>query len=277
MLKEGDFLSRHSKKPKGEDIESSDFPGISEKGVDLAKERAEEILANLEKQENGTVMLISGVSEMPRTKSTALAYGQEIKNIIELQKIDDVLVFLPKDLDNIKGYSNKINFLAEQIEANPDKKIVLDFPLFLKEFSFKDSWADKKTGDLSEYTKELLRRNNDDDVLCMKDWFENQGKIGDLIGPNPKEVAEQQLTGIERLREFAKKYIPDKQLIIGTVGHSWNLDAVAVYLANKGEVNKESFEKMKAKMIGETGVIKISGQDGKQVLEYGNIIIPLGN
>jgi len=275
-MREGDFFTRHSIKPKGEDLESSKFSGISEKGVELAKKRAEEILANLEKQENGTVMLIGGVSEMPRTKSTAVAYGQEIKNIIELQKIDDVLVFLPEDLENIDGYTNKVNFFVEQIKANPNKKIVLDIPLFIKEFSFKNRWADEE-GNLSEYTKELLKRNNDDDEEAMKDWFDNQGKIDSLVGPNPKEVAEQQLAGIERLREFAKKYISDKQLVIGTVGHSWNLDAVAVYLANNGEVNKESFEKMKAKMIGETGVIKISEQDGKQVLEYGNIIIPLGN
>lgn len=275
-MREGDFFTRHSIKSKGEDLKSSEFPGISEKGVELAKERAEEILANLEKQEDGTVMLISGVSEIPRTKSTAMVYGLEIKNIIELQKIDDVLVFLSEDLENIDGYTNKVNFLVEQIKANPNKKIVLDIPLFIKEFSFKNRWADEE-GNLSEYTKELLKRNGDDDEEAMKDWFDNQGKIDSLVGPNPKEVAEQQLAGIERLREFAKKYIPDKQLVIGTVGHSWNLDAVAVYLANNGEINKESFEKMKAKMIGETGVIKISEQDGKQVLEYGNIVIPLEN
>ena len=111
----------------------------------------------------------------------------------------------------------------------------------------------------------------------MEDWFDNQGIIGDLVGPNPKEVAEQQLAGIERLREFAKKYISNRPLVIGSVGHSFNLDAVAVYLANNGEVNKESFEQMKAKMIGETKMIKISERDGKQVLEYGNVIIPLEN
>lgn len=202
-MREGDFFTRHSIKPKGEDLESSEFSGISEKGVGLAKERAEEILANLEKQENGAVMLIGGVSEMPRTKSTAVAYGQEIKNIIELQKIDDVLVFLPEDLENIDGYTNKVNFLIEQIKANPNKKIVLDIPLFIKEFSFKNRWADEE-GNLSEYTKELLKRNNDDDEEAMKDWFDNHGKIDSLVGPNPKEVAEQQLAGIERLRDFAK-------------------------------------------------------------------------
>ncbi|MAF79737.1 hypothetical protein CL629_01520 [bacterium] len=269
-----DFFTRHSTKPKDEDPESSEFSGISEKGVELAKERAGEILANLEKQENGTVMLISGVSEMPRTKSTAMIYGQEIKNIIELQKIDDVLVFLPEDLGNIDGYTNKVNFLIEQIKANPNKKIVLDFPLFIKELSFKDRWADEE-GNLSEYTKQLLERNSDDDEEAMKDWFDNQGRIDDLIGPNPTEVAEQQLAGIERLREFAKKYISDRPLVIGSVGHSWSLDAVAVYLANNGEINKESFEKMKAKMIGETKMIKLSERDGKQVLEYGDLVIPL--
>lgn len=275
-MREKDFFTRHSIKPNGEDLESSEFSGISEKGVELAKKRAEKILANLKEQENGTVMLISGVSEMPRTKSTAATYGQEIKNIIEVQKINNILIFLPEDLGTINGYKNKINFLVEQINANPNKKIVLDFPMFVKEFSFKNRWADKE-GNLSEYTKELLNRNGDDDEEALKDWFDNQGKINSLVGPNPKEVAEQQLAGIERLREFAKKYIPDKQLVIGAVGHSWNLDALAVYLANNGEINKESFEKMKAKMIGETEMIKISGHNGKQVLEYGNITIPLKN
>jgi hypothetical protein len=273
-MKEGDFFSRHSVKPKGEDLESSGFAGISEKGVKLAKERAHEILSNLERLENGTIMFIGGTSEVPRTKSSALVYGQEIKKLILEQGRDDIISFLPVDLDKIEGYTNKVNFLVEQIKANPERKIILDFPLFIKEFSLKDRWTDEK-GNLSEYTKELLKRNENNEEEAMKDWFDNQGRINDLIGPNPEDIAEQQLTGIERLREFAKKYISDRPMVIGSVGHSWNLDAVAVYLANNGEINKESFEKMKAKMIGETKMIKISKQDGKQVLEYGDVIIPL--
>lgn len=146
----------------------------------------------------------------------------------------------------------------------------------MKEFSFKGTWTDDK-GNPSQYLIQLFKKNGNNEEAAMEDWFDNQGIIGDLVGPNPKEVAEQQLAGIERLREFAKKYISNRPLVIGSVGHSFNLDAVAVYLANNGEVNKESFEQMKAKMIGETKMIKISERDGKQVLEYGNVIIPLEN
>jgi len=261
-------------KPKGEDLESSEFVGISEKGVELAKERAQEILKDLEQLENGTVMLIGGVSEMPRTKSTAMVYGKEIKNLIKEQSRDNVIVLLPEDINEIKGFTNKVDFIAEQIKANPGKKMILDFPLFMKEFSFKGGWLDDK-GNLTDYAKELLRRNENDEEKAMKDWFDNQGRIEDLVGPSPKEVAEQQLSGVERLRKFAKKYISGRPLVIGSVGHSWNLDAVAVYLANNGEINKESFERMKAKMIGETEMIKLSWRDGKQVLEYGDVVIPL--
>jgi hypothetical protein len=273
-MREGDYFSRHSIKPKGADLESSEFSGISEKGVELAKERSKEIIGNLETTEFGTVMILGGVSEVPRTKSTAMVYGQEIKKYLLEQGRNDVIVFLPEDLDEVEGYTNKVKFLTEKIKANPDKKIILDFPLFIKEFSLKDRWIDEK-GNLLEYTKELLKRNGNNEEAAMKDWFDNQGRIGDLLGPNPEEVAEQQLTGLERLREFAKKYISDRPLIIGSVGHSWNLDAVAVYLANNGKISREAFEKMEAKMIGETKMITISERDGKQVLEYGDVVIPL--
>ena len=273
-MREGDYFSRHSIKPKGADLESSEFSGISEKGVELAKERSKEIIGNLETTEFGTVMILGGVSEVPRTKSTAMVYGQEIKKYLLEQGRNDVIVFLPEDLDEVEGYTNKVKFLTEKIKANPDKKIILDFPLFIKEFSLKDRWIDEK-GNLLEYTKELLKRNGNNEEAAMKDWFDNQGRIGDLLGPNPEEVAEQQLTGLERLREFAKKYISDRPLIIGSVWHSWNLYAVAVYLANNGKISREAFEKMEAKMIGETKMITISERDGKQVLEYGDVVIPL--
>ena len=273
-MKENFFLTRHSIKPRNEDSESSEFPGISEKGVSLAKERALDIFSYLEKSPNGTVMLISGVSDVPRTKSTAMVYGKEIKNLIKEKDGDDVIVLLLDDVDKIKGFTNKVNFIAEQIKANPDKKIVLDFPLSMKEFSLKGRWVDDN-GNLTDYTKKLLERNGNNEEMAMKDWFDNQGKIEDFVGPNPKEVAEQQLVGIERLREFAKKYISDRPLVVGSVGHSWNLDAVAVYLANDGEISKEAFEKMGVEMIGETKMIKISERNGKQVLEYGDVVIPL--
>src|SRR3990170_8423329 len=100
---EGDFFTRHSIRPKEGDQESPDFEGVSEKGVELAKQRASEILESLEQSENGTVMFMGGTSEIARTKSTALIYGNEIRNIVLEQKRNDILVFLPDDLKKIKG------------------------------------------------------------------------------------------------------------------------------------------------------------------------------
>jgi len=275
-MRKEDFFTRHSIKPEGSDLESSQFEGISEKGVELAREQAREILEALEKSKSGTVMFIGGSSEIARTRSTALIYGDEIKNLISKKEQNDILVLLPEDLEKIEGYSNKVNYLVKEMKDNPSKKIILDFPLFIKEFSFKGSWIDDD-GELMPYTRELLRRNENNSEKALIDWLENQGKIGDLKGPDPKEVAEQQLAGMERLREFAQKYTLNRPLIIGSVGHSWSLDALALYLANKGEVNKEGFDKIKAKMIGESKMIKLTEQEGKKVLQYGDLTISLEN
>ncbi len=273
-MQEGNFLTRHSMRPDEGDSRSSDFEDISEKGVELARQRAKDILELLEQSEDGTVMFIGGISEIERTRSTATIYGDEIQNIVSKDKRDDILVLLPGDLEKIEGYSKKINYLVDQITSNPNKKIVIDFPIFIKEFSFVGDFTTKEGG-WTPYAQEMFRLNGDDDEKFLRGWLDNQGVIGDLKGPNPKEIAEKQLKGLERLREFVKKYSLDRSLIIGSVGHSWNLDALAIYLANKGEVTIEAFDKMRAKMIGETEMIKLIQKDGKQVLQYGELLIPI--
>jgi hypothetical protein len=273
-MREGDFFTRHTTRPKESDPESVDFKGVSEKGVELAKQRAAEILESLDKLENGTVMFVGGASEIPRTKSTALIYGEEIRKIVSEEKRDDILVFLPEDLEKIEGYTDKVNFLVSHITANSDKKIVIGVPLFIKEFSFVGDFTTKE-GRWAPYTQELLKRNDGDSEKALRDWLENQGTIGEIKGPNPKDVAEKQLAGLDRLREFIEKYIPGRPFVIGSVGHSWSLDALALYLANKGVVSVEAFDDLKAKKIGEAGTIEIIEKDGEQVLKYGEVEIPL--
>lgn len=273
-MHEGDFFTRHSTRPKEGDPESAEFEGVSEKGVELARERAREILESLDGLENGTIMFVGATSEIPRTKSTALIYGNEIKKILLKETRDDVLIFMPEDLEKIEGYSNKINYLVNQITTNPDKKIIIDIPLFIKEFSFVGDFTTKE-GKWAPYTQELLKRNEGDSEKALRDWLDNQGIIGDTKGPNPKEIAEKQLVGLNRLREFAGKYIPNRPLIIGSVGHSWSLDALVLYLANRGEVTVEAFDELKAKMIGDAEMIKLMRKDGEQFLQYGELEIPL--
>ena len=58
-------------------------------------------------------------------------------------------------------------------------------------------------------------------------------------------------------RQIAERYAKDRPISIGMVGHSWNLDALATYLANDGKVTPEGFEKIGGKLIGETQLGKI--------------------
>jgi hypothetical protein len=129
-------------------------------------------------------------------------------------------------------------------------------------------WTDGKGG-YSEFTKTLLRMGGDNESESVKAWFRSGGKVGNLTGPKPEEVAKNHLRGLERLREFAVKYVKDRPMGVGAVGHSWNMDALAVYLANNGVVDEAGFEKVGSKMIGESefGMVELT-EDGKAKLVY---------
>jgi len=263
------ILMRHSKKPKGEDLESEQYKGISEKGVEMSQEKAKELLERLEQSADGTIMFIGGNSDMIRTNSTARVYGDEMKKIVEESGNKNIIVLTEEDIrDEKTGVTGTIRKVQELINSNSDKKFLIDFPLILNEFKMGEGrWM--KDGDYSPFTKKLLERNNNDEVACVRDWFANEGKVDGLEGPNPTEVAESHIRGIERLSEFAKKQISDRPIIIGMAGHSWNLDAVATYLANEGKITLEGFEKTGGKMIAENQSVEVVIEDGKAKLKYG--------
>lgn len=287
MLQENFFATRHSIKPKAGDPESELYSGVSEKGVDLARERAKEILEIINNEPAGTVMFLAGSSEAPRAKNAARIYGEEMDRILESSNNEEILTISNKNIKDISekedgsgekpGYNQIIENIIEKIKANPEKKVIVDFPMFIKEFAFgNDRWTDKD-GKYTEYVNELLAKYNNDAEECLKDWIVNEGKLGNLSGPNPTEMAEEQLYGVKRLAEFAKQYLgEDRNLLIGSVGHSWNLDALAVYLANNGRVDIEGYEKVGGKMIKETQLMRV-GKDktGKACLFYNNNEYPL--
>jgi hypothetical protein len=263
------FVTRHSKKPKGEDIESSDYPGISEKGVELAKERAQEIESFLEQQDTGTVMFIGGGSEIARTKSTAEAYGDAVKELSKEKK--DILVITKDEIISEgapTGYTKAIEKIVEKIKLNPDKKVVVDYPLFLKELS-PARWFDEK-GNLSPYAAELLKRNNDDEYETTKDWIRTGGQIENLQGPNPSTVAEGYKKALLRLQEFAKQFIGDRSLVVGVVGHSMDIDVFATQLA-KGKIDVQGFEEVtRGQLVKETEMATIKMDKDKITLSYRN-------
>ncbi|MFZ2188636.1 MAG: hypothetical protein WAV73_03700 [Candidatus Moraniibacteriota bacterium] len=267
------FMLRHTIKPKGEDLKSERYPGASERGVDLAKERTkEEILSMIEKAKPGTVVIITGASEVDRTKSAGEIYGDELQEL--LKDNPGYLVITRSEIQDMRSQKeggNALNKLTEIVKSNPDKKIIIDFPLFLREFAFGAGRWTEKSGDPTEYFQALLKKHNNDEMACVKDWIENEGRIDKLSlqGPNPAETAKEHVAGLKRINDFARKLIGESRpIMVGGVGHSVNLDATAIYLSNNGQVTMEGFEKLGGELIKETELMQLETKDGKTIFNY---------
>ncbi|MEK6882790.1 MAG: hypothetical protein AABY22_24415 [Nanoarchaeota archaeon] len=241
------FLTRHSIKPKGEDIESELYRGISKKGVELARSSARNIFDYIEKSPNGAVIFLGGVSDEVRTKSTAEVYGNELKKILSGRK--DYVVITKEDIPKGRGYTWMAKQVEKIINSNPDKKIVLDIPIFLKEFSpQKESknqggWYNK-SGKPTAYLIKLIEKHKGNEYDMMKDWITNKGRSGELIGPNPLDVAKSYEKGLGRLERFVKKYAGDRPVVNGIIGHNLNADCYLTYILGGGKVDLATFEKM---------------------------------
>ena len=70
------------------------------------------------------------------------------------------------------------------------------------------------------------------------------------------------------MKEFARKHFPDRPLKIAVVGHSFELNALLTYLANRGHINKDGFDKIGGTTIDftETAIIELG--DGKIKTTY---------
>lgn len=261
------FGTRHSIKPKGEDKES-EYKGISEKGERLSRERAKELLQLVENAPEGAIIFIGGASDQIRTKSTAEVYGQEMKKIIIDEKKDILMLDREDIVDDKKGYSEIVQNVVEKISAEPTKKTVIDFPMFLKEFSIGGGKFLNADGSMNDFTKKLLEVGGTEEG-ALKKWIESGGTFDGIEGPKPQEIAEEQLRGIKRLSEFVQKNIGQgRPIIIGFVGHSWALDVLVIYLSNNGEINMDGFEKTGGKMIKETEAIELVIENGEKKFKY---------
>ena len=68
------LITRHSLKPESGVVGSEKYPGITEEGVELARERGVDLLANIEKSRPGTIVWFGGVTNEIRTCSTMQVY-----------------------------------------------------------------------------------------------------------------------------------------------------------------------------------------------------------
>lgn len=305
MTIEQSFISRHTTPERNKtenDLQSKQYPDLTEGGVEKAKERAKnEILELIKNAPEGAVVFIGGVSDQARTAQTAEIYGDALEEVIYDQtNNEEIEVVTKKNIDELISASNKkrarevakqdygrslaqidsdtaktpdyedvLQQITEYLKSeNPEKKIVVTFPVQLKGFSygFHDRWT-TNGGKKTEYFSEVLKKHNNDHTPAGLDWLENQGllttKDGRKIqGPHPTQVAKDYLESLRRLREFAGKHT-DRPLVIGGVGHQWDLDAVVTYLASGGtDVTIENFRKLvgdqEKPLIGEAEMFDFS-------------------
>lgn len=269
-ITEAAFLARHSKKPKGDDKESVQYPGISDGGVELARERSIELQKLIEQSAAGAVVFIGGASDLERTVSTGEVFGDKLKELNKERK--DIVVITKSEIEamreNARGNGEKIiNKISEIIENNPDKKIVVDFPLFLEELSMERSGWLKEDGSYGEYLLHLLKNNNNDEYESFREWVATKGGNN---GPNPDDEASRYARAIKRPSNFTKKVVPNRPVIVGLVGHSWAADAMVVGLANNGKVDLEAFDRISGgSIIKETEIAKITYKDNDEpIIEY---------
>jgi|GEM_PF-970181 len=294
----GFIVGRHSDKadPKKGIQSSISYPGLSEKGVEMAHDRGIKILELLKESKPGTVFFLAGTTEQERTSSTLKAYSDELANLIQEENISDIKIIRKSDIDEISEKMAKDNVLrahstlgeTARLINNPDSKYIIAYPLFIFGFSMRvnkqTQLEAKKSGlgdpgwilptdEYTKFAKVLLEKNNDNDEAAFKEWLANQGVMeidGETImGPKPELIAKQQIRELQRLGKFAKSYLPNHPIVIGSIGQSWHLDALAIYLLNDGRVDLDGFEKVSLMMeMGELLSVKVDGE--KAYIEYGN-------
>lgn len=284
MEKERYFATRHARPERNKsesDPASEEYPDITVEGVEQAREKARgEILDLINDSPEGSVLFIGATSDQPRTKQTAEIYGDALAEYSREADSDDILVVTKSEIeemsdeDGSKGYKKRVEKLQKLIDANPDKKIVLDYPLMVKQLAYKydDRWTDKQ-GNKTEYFTEILKKHGGSHDEAGKDWIANNGELiledGRILnGPLPEKVAQDYLEGINRVKDFVKKHVSDRPVIIGNVGHQWDIDALVTYLS-RGKVDDKLFQEVTGGEIArETEMTSFEIDEGVVTLKY---------
>lgn len=253
------LMARHSKKTP--DLQK-EYPGISIEGEELVREKTREhLLKIIEESDPGSVVMFLGSSDLPRTKSTSHISANEVKNLLG-EKTDKYLVYEQKDIEGMvdKKTQSTREMLSKVVAENPDKKIVLSYPLFLKEFSMivpesgihagNPDWKTGGTKEISTpYLTELIKQSENKEAVAVTKWIENMGEIkmpdGTILrGPNPVETAQGYIKSMERLQKFAKNLFPNRPLVIEVSTHSWDIDAFIAYATHQGKLDVAGFREI---------------------------------
>lgn len=291
-------LHRHTKKEKDPTKFAEGYPNISSEGEEIVRAKTADLLKIIEESERGSVIIYAGASDLLRTKSTSRVSFDEVKK--GLANNAEYMVMDESDINNVvsEQQDSARRILPKIVEANPNKKIILSYPLALKEFSLlqpekgpnaqKPDWKVGGNKELfTEYLTELMKLADNDENKALRLWIENQGVItmpdGRVVkGPNPTEVAKEYVLALERLKKIATALFPDRPLVIQISSHSWDIDAFIAYATHEGQVTVETLDEIakgtggKATMISEfeSAVLKISERN---TLKYRGKEYPLNS
>lgn len=262
---------RHSSPGK----DAKDYPGLSTEGAETAKtEKAVNFLEFLKDAGQGTVLFVGAASENLRTKSTAKAIGEGVKELIKHYALQDVMVIDWKDFEEIKEEERPLKMgkrITEIVNENPDKKILVDLPLITRKYLSFGQWSD-------EYYDKLVEKTGSKDKYDLaKYWMETGGAALDGVkGPDPVEVAKDQIRVVRLLEDITIKFgVKERPMVYALADHSWHMAALAVYLANGGKIDKEGIEKFAGEEAREGEMMPIKIENGQGVLVYNGVEHPI--
>lgn len=242
---------------------SSEYPNLTEAGVEKAREEALKLLEEIKDAAPGTVVWLGGNSYIPRSRDTIKIISSVIEDSYKDDSSNDILFFSQEKLKELadglpkaeegktpeKGYRHVVSEIVQTADQHPDAKVVIDLPLWIKQFSDKNWYV--MEGRLKDYQDQLCKdfdlftEYGENYAQATKKWFEHPDTAPqDERTPEPLEVAKSYLQGLSRLADFTRKYANDRPVKIVVVGHSLEINALLTYLANDGAVTKEGFDRV---------------------------------
>ena|SRR3989338_1908316 len=244
----------------------------------MAKERTKTIAELVKGSQRGTVIIYGGVTNENRTRSTAEVYTQELKNILFKDKEDMHFIGKRDILNRVRrlGHLKAAKNIASEINGcTLDQRVLIDLPLSIKEF-FMSRYLYERDGKTERLEwKKLIDKHKPNYTEAIKEWFGNPELIK-LV--DPETIAKDYIYGMQRFANFSRRFIPNRPLKIGLVGHSFLIDALLTYVANKEKISPQGFEKIGGHVVRETelSILEFDQRDNLRLRYRGkNFILPV--
>lgn len=253
------LITRHTIKKTEEEPLIEKYPGITEKGLELAKERTKDFAQEILESPPGTIIFMGAISKLPRTKSTMKIYNETLNN--ELVNEENIEFFDRERLtkNGKLGPTEMMKNLTSFTKQNPDKKIIINVPLFIK-FD-----VERRK---SQYFIDLIEKAKGREEVFMNTWLKDteKGELKDY--PSPNDVSVTFLKELIKVETFIKRYFPNRKVIIGTVGHASAMTALAGYFLGKGKSTKNVYEKEIGYPIKETEMLILSRENDQWTTKF---------